>query len=423
MQDNDRTEQPPPAKRPRLSTGDGFAESKSTVKLSALNFVSAFGASSSTFKRPVQPPAKPTKRPDPPQPPVQDLNLPGPSRLQQKNPTFRELKPPPRPVVPSPEPSREKRTPQRRSTVKLDAAVGARSGVAEKHAIVVVNAPRFQPPTSPSRAKKEVTLRSLVPPPPLLPAKKEVTLRALVPPPPPGPSKLASGLKSIFDTPVAVATDPRTERGSAALLSLFLQQNGHEFLDATERELQRGLGQSPEKASKTKSAKHIRGGLAEDAKRLFSQKMTSLSLWQTQVEGYIRGSRRLTPELRVRIVSVLHDVEDVSNKTVQAPRTGIVRCRSSADSRAQDYVILLSFGSSANPPRLNKLEDLQTGRELYIWRPWQTMELPETLPVGILPSLSPETPLFSQRFPRFGLPESGQDCVVLFCSRFWIVPT
>lgn len=62
-------------------------------------------------------------------------------------------------------------------------------------------------------------------------------------PPPLSPSKL----KTISTTHVARATDPRTENGSVELLSIFLRQRGTEFLSADEKELRRGLEQTPEK--------------------------------------------------------------------------------------------------------------------------------------------------------------------------------
>ena len=60
-------------------------------------------------------------------------------------------------------------------------------------------------------------------------------------------------------TNVALATDIRSESGQAEVLSLYLQQHGHGFVDPTEREMRRGLETSPEKLSKyTKNAKFAR---------------------------------------------------------------------------------------------------------------------------------------------------------------------
>ena len=81
------------------------------------------------------------------------------------------------------------------------------------------------------------------------------------PPPPPrkGPSLLdASKLKTISTTRVALATDPRTESGTSEILALQLGQAVSSYVPPAQRELNRGLGQSPEKASKAKSAKYIR---------------------------------------------------------------------------------------------------------------------------------------------------------------------
>ncbi|EMD35068.1 hypothetical protein CERSUDRAFT_96983 [Gelatoporia subvermispora B] len=399
MQHDDGLAKPPPAKKPRLAPGDGFAKTgkPSMVQLSTPKFVSAFGPSTSRFAQPVGAPSRPTNRSGSSEPHAQDLNLPGPSRLPvpQKDPVYRELKPPPRPEIPGAGLVKNKRSHKKRSFVNL------RAPILSGHAapINVAEFPRFHDPN-------------------LSCAQKAVRLHDFVPPPPPGRLKPPGELRSILDTPVARATDPRTEHGSAALLSIFLKQHGTDYVEPTERELQRGLKQSPEK-SKNKQVKYRRGGLAEDVKRLFAQKDTTLSLWQTETEGNLRRSHRPAPNLRVRIAAILHDVEDASNKTAQAPRTGIVRCRTSAG-KAQDYIVFLSFGHFGSSPRLNKIEDLKDGRELYIWKPWQTMELPEDFAVDAPPSPSPEMPVISQRFPTFGTPEVAQGCAMLFCSRFWI---
>ena len=52
--------------------------------------------------------------------------------------------------------------------------------------------------------------------------------------------------------------DPRTESGTNELLGIYLEQNAANHVPPAERELQRGLMQSPEKASKSKSAKFVR---------------------------------------------------------------------------------------------------------------------------------------------------------------------
>lgn len=41
-------------------------------------------------------------------------------------------------------------------------------------------------------------------------------------------------------------------------LSIFLMQHGHGFVDPTEKELKRGVEQSPEKRAKNKSLKFMR---------------------------------------------------------------------------------------------------------------------------------------------------------------------
>ncbi len=93
------------------------------------------------------------------------------------------------------------------------------------------------PPSS-----KGATLRSL-PPPPTNPASR---------PPPSDPTTM----KTILTTHVAQATDPRTENGVIQLMSIFLPQNG--YMSPMEREMRRGLEQSPEKNGKGKVAKYLR---------------------------------------------------------------------------------------------------------------------------------------------------------------------
>lgn len=74
-------------------------------------------------------------------------------------------------------------------------------------------------------------------------------------------------MKTILTTRVAVAMDPRTESGTDELLGIYLEQNTGTHVPPAERELQRGLKQSPEKASKSKSAKFTRWAPSADLRR------------------------------------------------------------------------------------------------------------------------------------------------------------
>ncbi len=97
-------------------------------------------------------------------------------------------------------------------------------------------------------------------PPPKKPLKPLRPLRPLLPPPfpvlkpkfPPG-----TKLMPITKTPIALATNIHTESGLNELLSIYIEQHGTGYVDPMERELRRGLEQSPEKKSKAKEAKYL----------------------------------------------------------------------------------------------------------------------------------------------------------------------
>ncbi|TFK77581.1 hypothetical protein K466DRAFT_608003, partial [Polyporus arcularius HHB13444] len=122
--------------------------------------------------------------------------------------------------------------------------------------------------SSPRKPVSKANLQKLQPPalPPLPePVKFARNLNVMKPPPPPPPPLRkgpplpdVSKLKTILTTRVAVAMDPRTESGTDELMALYLEQNAPTYVPPAERELNRGLGQSPEKASKAKTAKFTR---------------------------------------------------------------------------------------------------------------------------------------------------------------------
>ncbi|GBE87137.1 predicted protein [Sparassis crispa] len=275
--------------------------------------------------------------------------------------------------------------------------------------------PISRPPPFPgtSSSMKPISRTIPIPPPPkhgASPSKNPASLKSIAAPPsfaPKTPSRsVQREMKTIFTTNVALATDPHTESGSAELLSIFVQQHGHGYVDPVERELLRGLGQSPEKASKNKNkdAKYLRGGLADNAKCLFGHNDTALLLWQTDIHNCIRNSRRVVPELRLRIVSVFHVSKGTGNhRSHQPPCLAILRCRNSGNQSAEVLNILLNIGSPCANLRMNKVEDVQEGREVYVWRPWHNVDLSST-------SLLAD-----------GVDPSGSGSVI-FCSRFWIPP-
>lgn len=61
-----------------------------------------------------------------------------------------------------------------------------------------------------------------------------------------------------MQTRIARATDIRTEQGTAEILAIFLRHHGTGYVDPVEREMTRGLEQSPEKRNKAKGHKFLR---------------------------------------------------------------------------------------------------------------------------------------------------------------------
>lgn len=121
--------------------------------------------------------------------------------------------------------------------------------------------------SSPVRAKKVMSIQQIQPklpaPPQPDPTKPMRTLKELQPPPPPPPRvgppiPVGRKLKTLSTTRLALMLDPQTESGMEELMALHMGQNASTYVTPAQRELNRGLGQSPEKASKKKKAKFIR---------------------------------------------------------------------------------------------------------------------------------------------------------------------
>lgn len=247
------------------------------------------------------------------------------------------------------------------------------------------------------------------------PAQKAVPLLDRVPPP---LHATARPMKTIFTTSLARATDFRSAAGAAELLSIFLKEHGHGFVDPTERELQRGLEQSPEKMSKRKrGTRFAGGGLADRARTRFHQSKTALALWQSGIELKMRKGQATSPDMRLRVAEVVYAAtSDDHQRPGHAPCLGLVRCRAVPERKDADgeVVVLLNFdGTDSAAPPFNKPGDLVGGGELHIWRPWQTVTLPSSElgdPLHNTPSDSAFVP------PR----TSSENTTVLFCTRFWI---
>ncbi|KAH9834408.1 uncharacterized protein C8Q71DRAFT_768573 [Rhodofomes roseus] len=391
---------PRPAKRPRLELPDGFAKASTPAKKATpLKFVSAFET---------QPPrAKPTKivkakagvpPSDLPRPPKQGTPAKNTGASSSKPTSLRVLKPPAPPQAPK----------------------SAAADSPSKN----VSALRARPPPPPPQkgANEQLTsIRHLQPRPVTPPPKHSQHLKSIAPPPLPvaGPSRLsASDLKTIFTTNVALATDIRSESGQAEVLSMYLQQHGHGFVDPTERELQRGLEQSPEKLSKhTKNAKFARGGLADRAKIQFKHRQTSLSLWQASLELELRANRRPTPDMRLRVTSILYAATETDHlRASHPPCLTLLRCSIMPEFRQEETMLLLNFdaASGASALRFQKPGDLQVGREVFLWKPWYSVIPP--------PEVCRRLAVLNQQDQDSSEGQTADLGTVLFCTRFWLAP-
>ncbi|OJT12338.1 hypothetical protein TRAPUB_11113 [Trametes pubescens] len=276
------------------------------------------------------------------------------------------------------------------------------------------------PPKAPPKPLSKGSIQQFQPvlPPPAPPKDPPRNLRPMQPPPQPtgGRPKLdPSKLKTILTTRVAVAMDPRTESGTDELLGIYLEQNTGTHVPPAERELQRGLKQSPEKASKSKSAKFIRGGLAERAQRIFAKHNTTLGLWYKDMELQAQRPQahpRIAPDLCLRITEVLH-VSSVASlqRSQSVPRLCVARCvkvSPSGPGEPEEVVAVLDFGNPGSAAaRAHTLDDVKMERTLHVWRPWNAAK-------------TRDSPDGSDEVNRslFQLPAH---CSILFCTRFRIV--
>ncbi|KAH9856410.1 hypothetical protein C2E23DRAFT_866359 [Lenzites betulinus] len=277
---------------------------------------------------------------------------------------------------------------------------------------------RPAPPKPPVKPLVKGALKQFQPilPVPTPPKDPPKNLRPLQPPPAPaiGPPKIdPSKMKTILTTRVAVAMDPRTESGTDELLGIYFEQNAGTYVPPAERELQRGLKQSPEKASKSKSAKFIRGGLAQRAQRVFAKHNTTLGLWYKDMELQAQRPQahsRVAPDLCVRIVEVLHMSSVASLQRSQGvPRLCVARCSRESPGNpreSEEIAVVLDFGGPGSAAaRAHTLDDVKAERELHIWRPWNAMQVAKVS----------STDLEDLPMAPFQLPPG---CSILFCARF-----
>ncbi|KAG1736204.1 hypothetical protein EDB19DRAFT_1637907 [Suillus lakei] len=238
----------------------------------------------------------------------------------------------------------------------------------------------------------------LKPPPRPQPTTKAIVLKPLAPPSfAPFPTKSSStNMKPIS----SFAINPTKDGAGAELLSLFLQQHGHNFISPFEREIQRGIGLSPRK-NKSAQGKFIRyvrfGGMAARAQHLISGTKTDYTLWCLQLKQKLSSASPSAPtlscDLRLHILRVL----PLPTKTPTPTRVHIAVCRISsrhrstnvADLRDQCYVVL--FPHVVEPSR-----NFEEGRDVLAWTPWYKAMLSTVVPREVLGSLSVE-PLMPPR--------------------------
>lgn len=247
----------------------------------------------------------------------------------------------------------------------------------------------------------------LKPPPRPQPNTKAIVLKPLAPPSfaPFPPKKTFTNMKPIS----SFAINPTKDGAGAELLSLFLQQHGHNFVTPFEREIQRGIGLSPRK-NKNAKGKFVRGGLAARAQHLISGTKTDHTLWCLQLKQKISSASPSAPtlsyDLRLHILRVL----PLPTKTPTPTLVHIAICRISSrhrsanitDLRDQCYVVL--FPHFAEPSR-----NFEEGRDVLVWMPWYKAMLSTVVPREVLGSLSVE-PLMPPRsviiVPRWHIMQS-----------------
>ncbi|KAG0707211.1 hypothetical protein DFH29DRAFT_797210, partial [Suillus ampliporus] len=238
---------------------------------------------------------------------------------------------------------------------------------------------------------------SILKPPPLAlpqPTTKAVILKPLALP---SFAPFSSKKSSLDMKPISsFATNPTKDGAGAELLSLFLQQHGHNFISPFEREIQRGIGLSPRK-NKNAKGKFIRGGMAARAQHLVSGTKTDYTLWCLQLKQKLSSASgsALIPscDLRLRILRVL----PLPIKTPTPTRVHLAVCRVSSrhrsanigDLRDQCYVVL--FPRVVEPTR-----NFEEGKDVLVWMPWFKAMLSSVVPKEILGSLSVE-PLMPPR--------------------------
>ncbi|KAF8199969.1 hypothetical protein K438DRAFT_1966307 [Mycena galopus ATCC 62051] len=333
-------------------------------------------------------------------------------------------------------------------------------------------------PIFPHPASKNAALRQLsVPPAPFAPPSKLPTpLKPLVAPPPPGPSApVASSskliplrpppppasaalpsdrtMRTISTTLLARATDLFTDNGASELASILLHDQHPDIQspsidDVDER---RGIMMSPEKGGGKE--KFVRSGLAARAAALYDRSHASLSLWEAETSHSLLAAsarRGLNPDMRLRILHILHVPSPVSHPSSKLSTPGVALCHlqtappesfSSLHHRPKAAVcaVLFSFSSLAPPPRphspapaqlaIRNPEDFAEGKEVCVWKPWQVVAL-DTTALKLLAidgngdvdmDPSPERETNDDVFDLFGPGPRGCSTTIRFRKQRWCV--
>ena len=86
--------------------------------------------------------------------------------------------------------------------------------------------------------------------------------------------------------------------------------------------------------------------------------------------------------------------------------------------RQEEVLLLLNFdaASGASPVRFHKITGLQAGREIFIWKTWQTLDISLPLSAELLALSNSEV------VHAVASAEAGAVRTVLFCTRFWLAP-
>jgi hypothetical protein len=181
-----------------------------------------------------------------------------------------------------------------------------------------------------------------------------------------------------------------------------------------------------------------RNGLAERASNLLSRSQTAFTLWHKETSSQFSSAttaRRPTADLHFRILKILHEPSPSAHshsKSTSTVQPIIALCRvlnkpqnssiGAGLTESDIYPILFSspspISSNSNPAAR---EDIKEDKEVYVWKPWYTVELPEP---GMLIDASYEKGVDMQLGDEWRLGRSRRSRrsrEALLCSRFFLL--